>query len=263
MKDTTKRKICFAVLVHENKELIKQLILNINHYCPNSYVVLYNGGKNSNLCTDLNVPVCPTSKQLKYGNLAMYFVETMEWLEEIELEYDYFINIDSDALFFRKGFEEFIEEQMQDADYMAVKLRIPDKNWTCGKSFIKEKDTWKPFFSVSSFLGVFNVGQVMSKALVKEFVNYEKKVELKTALTETTVFGIEEIVFVNLANELGFKLKNYPEEVGQRLIRFRPYFTKSELIECIQLNEGWLVHPVKRKLNDPARNYIYDLQYGE
>ncbi len=257
------KKICFAVLVHENKEQIKQLLSNIKHYCPNSFVVLYNGGNDPSLCANLNVDVCPFSKKLHYGNLSQYFIETMEWLEDIECEYDYLINIDSDALFFRTGFEEFIEEQMQDADYMAVRLRVPDKDWTCGKSFKKDKSRWSPFFSTNTFLGVFNVGQVFSKVVVEALINYEKKAELRTALRETTVFGIEEIVFVNLINELGYTMKAYPDNVGEKLIRFRPYLTRSELIACIIKKEGWLAHPINRNTSDPARTFIHELQFGK
>jgi hypothetical protein len=263
MAEQAKKKICFALLVHENQELVEQLISNINYYCPNSHVVLYNGGNNPNFCKKLHVPVCPTSKQIKYGNLSTYFLETMEWLDEIGINYDYFINLDSDVLLFRKGYEEFIEEEMQDVDYMGVKLRIPDQNWTCGKSFKKDAHRWEPFFPTTSFLGVFNVGQVMSKHLVKAFLNYEKKELLKTAFKETKVFGIEEIVFANLANELGFKMKSYPEDHGEKAIRYRPYFNEKELTMFLQKNVGWLVHPINRKKNDPARNLIYDRQCGK
>ena len=54
------------------------------------------------LCEGLGVPVCPSSRKLEYGYTAIYFLETMEWLEEMGIEYKYFINIDSDALFIQK-----------------------------------------------------------------------------------------------------------------------------------------------------------------
>ncbi|MCT8140355.1 hypothetical protein H1D32_23235 [Anaerobacillus sp. CMMVII] len=260
MKEYTKKKICFALLVHENRELVEQLIANINYYCPNSHIVLYNGGNKPNLCEELGVQVCPTSKKLKYGNLSSYFFETMEWLDEINLNYDYFINLDSDVLFFRKGYEEFIEEQMKDADYMGVKLRIPDKNWTCGKSFKKDIQRWEPFFCTKPFWGVFNVGQVMSKELVKALLEYEKLISLKNALEETDVFGIEEIIFTNLANELGFKMKSYPDDCGEKLIRYRPHFKVKELSKCLSKKVGWLAHPIHRTKWDPAREFIYELQ---
>jgi hypothetical protein len=97
------KRICFAVLVHDNRELVNQLLDNIRHYCPNSLVVVYNGGEDRELLKDIDVLVCPTSRKLEYGYTTIYFIEIMEWLEEIKLEYDFLINIDSDALFIRKG----------------------------------------------------------------------------------------------------------------------------------------------------------------
>ena len=44
----------------------------------------------------------------------------MEWIEELGIEYEYFINIDSDALFIKDGYEEIRPKQMKDTDYMAV-----------------------------------------------------------------------------------------------------------------------------------------------
>ncbi|OIJ10775.1 hypothetical protein BKP35_13175 [Anaerobacillus arseniciselenatis] len=256
-----KKKICFALLVHNKQELVEQLIENIKCFCPNSTIVLYNGGDDPSFASNLNIPICPTSKKLNYGNLASFFIETMEWIEEIGIEYDYFINLDSDVLFFRKGFERFIEEQMTDSDYMGVNLHLPDSSWFCGEKFKKDITRWKPFFCVDPIWGVFNVGQVFSKKLVKSLVQYEMKELLKKAIEETPVFGIEEIVFVNMASELGYNIKNYPTETYLQMIRFRPYFTIRELAKCINKYEKtWFCHPIKRIENDTARQLIYRLQ---
>ena len=96
-----KSKICFAILVHNERELVKELIDNVRHFCPNSTFVLFNGGDDPSLCKDLGVPVCPSSRKLSRGYTTIYFLETMEWIEELGIEYDYFINIDSDALFIK------------------------------------------------------------------------------------------------------------------------------------------------------------------
>lgn len=253
------KKICFALLVHNKRELVKQLIDNIRYFCPNSIIVLYNGGDDPNLVKNLGVMVCPTSKKIKYGNLSLYFLETMEWLNEIEMDYDYFINIDSDALFIKEGYEDFIDQQMSDCDFMAVSLRSPKKHWFVGRQFKKEIKRWEPFFCVDQFLGVFNVGQVLSKELVDSLINYEKKDLLQKALLQTNVFAIEEIVFANLAKELGFKVKSYPKETGS-IIRFRPHFTSEEISHLLKSENKWLCHPVERNSNDPVRKLIVQIQ---
>ncbi|MBT2655824.1 glycosyltransferase [Bacillus sp. ISL-18] len=258
--ETPKSKICFAILVHEDRELVKQLIDNVRYYCPNSAIVLYNGGDDPLLCKDLGVPVCPSSRKLERGWTTIYFLDVMEWLEELGLEYEYFINIDSDALFIKKGYEEFIQTEMEDTDYMAVLLRIPEDDWYIGNELKKDIDRWKKFFNVKPFYGVFNVGQVISRPVVKSLIDPEISQRLKKALVKTVSFGMDEVVFVNMAKELGFRLKKYPNALDSKMIRYRPYASVEEVISWLNNKEGGgLVHPVIRERDEPVRNLILNI----
>jgi hypothetical protein len=262
IEETTQ--ICFGILVHNNRELVKELIENVRFFCPNSFIVLYNGGDDPNLCNDLGVPVCPSSRKLERGFTTIYFLETMEWLEEQNVKYEYFINIDSDAVFFRKGYEDFIEEQMINTDYMAVDLRIPEDYWILGYQLRKEIHRWKQLFNVDPFLGIFNVGQVFRKSFVKALLEPERKEVIKKALNETSSFGNDEFVYVNLARELGFRIKNYPYQSGIGIVRYRPYFTLDEIIHHLNvIPESWLCHPVVRDSKDLARSLIRNLAYEQ
>lgn len=254
-------KICFAILVHENRKLVKQLIDNVRFYCPNSAIVLYNGGDDPKLCDGLGVPVCPSSRKLNHGWTTIYFLETMEWLEELGVQYEYFINIDSDALFYRKGYEEFIQTEMKDTDYMAVLLRIPELDWFIGKELQKDNNRWKELFNLNPFYGVFNVGQVISRPLVKSLLQPDRKKKLKKVLLETVSFGSDEILFVNMANELGFRIKKYPNPMDARMIRYRPYITVNEMLSCLNSTQsGFLCHPVIREKNNSVRKLILNIQ---
>ncbi|SEC70179.1 hypothetical protein [Paenibacillus sp. GP183] len=139
---TYSEKICFALLVHNKRNVILDLLDNFRCYCPNSTVVLYNGGDDPLLCKDLGVLVCPASRKLEYGVTAIFLLETMRWLENIGYDFDYLINLDSDALFVREGYEEFIAEQMKNKDYMGVDTRIPNDDFYCGIQLRKEYDLW-------------------------------------------------------------------------------------------------------------------------
>ena len=261
LPESPKSKICFAILVHEDRELVKQLIDNVRYYCPNSTMVLYNGGNDPTLCEGLGVPVCPSSHKLERGWTTIYFMEIMEWLEELDVEYEYFINIDSDALFIKKGYEKFIQTQMKDTDYMGVLLRVPEDDWYIGKELMKDKDRWKALFNLKPYYGVFNVGQVISRPLVKALLDPERKQKLKNALIETISFGTDEIFYVNMAKELGFRLKKYPNSIDARMIRYRPYFTIDEMIYCLNKTESsCLCHPVIRDHADPVRKLIVNLE---
>lgn len=248
--------ICFAILAHEKKELIKELVENVRYFCPNSTIVLYNGGYDWRLCEGLGVPVCPSSRKLHYGHTAVYFLETMEWLEELGVKYDYFINIDSDALFIGKGYEEYIKAEMKDTDYMGVDFRIPGSQWSIGKELQKDVKRWSRFFKVKPLYGTFNVAQVISRPIVKALLAPERKEQLKQALIETSSWGMDEIVYVNMAKELGFRLKKYSNPLDAMMIRYRPYYTLDEMVYHLSNNKGYLCHPIIRDMADPAREMI-------
>ncbi|WP_051633787.1 glycosyltransferase family 2 protein [Bacillus sp. UNC41MFS5] len=255
-----KSKICFSILVHKNRDLVKQLIDNVKYYCPNSSIVLFNGGKDPHLCDGLDVPVCPTSRKLERGYTTIYFLETMEWMEELGIEYEYFINLDSDSLFFRHGYEEFVQAQMQGIDYMAVKLRVPESDWYIGKELKKDLSRWKELFDVNPFLGIFNVGQIMRRSFVRALLQSDTNEKLKKALQETISFGTDEFLFVNMAVKLGLRVKRYPNQTDSKLIRYRPYFTLDEIIYYINnIKESWLCHPITLDKEDPVRKLIQHL----
>jgi hypothetical protein len=223
-------------------------------------MVLYNGGDDPHLCDSLGVPVCPSSRKLERGFTTIYFLETMEWLEEMEVNYDYFINLDSDALFIRKGYEKFVQEQMQDTDYMAVSLRIPEEDWYIGIEMRKDIDRWRQLFCVDPLYGIFNVGQVINQSFVKALLEPQRKEKLTKALLETISFGTDEIVLVNMAKELGFRLKSYPRNTDSIMIRYRPYFTLDEMIDCFNnIEKSWLCHPVSLERDDLVRRLIKHL----
>ncbi|GGD75520.1 hypothetical protein [Paenibacillus nasutitermitis] len=250
------KKICFALLVHNNREVVLDLLDNIRCYCPNSAVVLYNGGDDPQLCHELGFPVCPTSRKLEYGVTAIYLLETMRWLEDIEYDYDYLINLDSDALFAREGYEQFIVSQMENKDYMGVDTRIPEDDFYCLIQVRKEYDLWKPLFGTEPFYKSFNVGQVFSRHLVQLFLNNEQYGDLLDNLNKTSSFGIDEIAYVTMTERFGVKLHAYPKTTGD-FIRYRPHFPLDETLGQLYRNTScYLIHPVPRDMGDETRAFV-------
>lgn len=258
-KKSNEKKICFAILVHNKREIIRDLIDNIRYFCPNSDIVLYNGGSDPNLCKDLEYPVCPTSKKLSYGFLTSFMLDVMEWLEEINYDYDYLISLDSDVLFAREGFEDFIFHEMQNAEYMGVDMRIPKDSWYPGVLFRKERELWRSLFKEDPFLKAFNVGQVFGRRFIQALLGCEQIALLKKNLRKTKCFAIEEIVFVNMAKLLGFEPKSYPKETSLSN-RYRPHYTFGNFVQCMnEYPRCFLFHPVNRRLKDEVRWTIRNL----
>ena len=136
------------------------------------------------LCENFKYTSLPISKKLIHGYTTIYMIEIMEWLEEINMDYKYLINIDSDALFIRHGFEKFIKKEMKNADYMAVDYRIAGEDYYCARQIKKDKERWKKILKLNPLYGVFNVGQVMSRTFIKFLLTSPKKEALKKGPTK-------------------------------------------------------------------------------
>lgn len=254
------KKICFAILVHNYKESLLDMIQNIRYFCPNSSIVLYNGGDDPELCRGLGLPVCPSSKKLVYPtSISTYMLEVMHWLIGINYEFDFLINLDSDCLFARQGFERFVENEMTNSGYMGVRVRKPTEAWIPYRNFRKEWPRWSSMFQLEELLCCFNVGQIYSRNLVKQIVAYNQTYKLDQKLLQTKSKGIVEIVYVSLAGKLGAKPKAYPTETAGS-IRYRPHYTAKEVEQSLRSNpRQYLFHPVYRSMQDDARSWIRKL----
>lgn len=258
------KKICFAIPVHENRDVIKDQLENIRYFCPNASIVFFQSGKDPNLCNRLGIPVCPTSFPMVWGqDFSWFFLNVMEWLENIGYQYDYFINLDSDSLFAKKGFEEFIISEMEEFDYMSADIKIipSDDDWWGPAQIMKKVwHLWQPIFNTEHFYGCFG-SQVFSRKFVKQILSFNKFEDMKKMMkqTEKEVFALEEILFITLANSLGVKSKAYRHNVG-KWMRYVPKYTEQEIMDAINNNEEcYLLHPVQRLMNDPARKFIKSL----
>ncbi|WP_438350067.1 hypothetical protein ACP8HI_05200 [Paenibacillus sp. FA6] len=175
------KRICFAILVHSQRYVVINLLDNIRCYCPDSSGVLFNGGNDSELCEGLGYPVCPTSRKLSYGVTSIFTLEVMRWLEDINKSYD----------------------------YLGVETKIPDDDFYCLIQLRQE-----PYYES------FNVGQVYSKRLVKYLLTSDKYDLFHKTLQETQAFGVDELVFVTIADRLGIEVHPYQKEVSY-IIRYR------------------------------------------
>ncbi|WP_274361881.1 hypothetical protein [Paenibacillus thermotolerans] len=253
------RNICFAVLVQNKRDVVVDLLDNIRTFCPDSSIVLYNGGNDPDLCKDLGYPVCPTSRKLSYGVTAIYILEVMRWLEDTGFSYEYLINLDSDALFAREGFERFISEEMRDKDYMGVGTKTPDDDFYCLIQLRKEKQRWEPVIGNEPYKESFNVGQVYSKRLVRSILKSEKFDLLFEGLRKTKAFGVDELVYVTYTQRLGFDVHPYPKKASDS-IRYRPYFPLDDVIGRLnRYPESSLFHPIYRRMGNETRAFVREL----
>ena len=279
-------KICFTILAHDNEEILRVQLENVRRYNPNSFIVVYNGGPNEQFGLNLGVPVCPYSQPLRYGNLTRYFYDTMRWLEELHIEYDYLVNLDNDVLFIKEGFEAFIEEAMQGYDCMGPHMQIQHSsydypNFIPGLTMWREWDKWQPLFKTDYFARYFNPGQVYNRHIIREMLSFESFEQIENLWLNSNVAALEEMFWVTFALYHGGKCREYPWDFNESLqfVRHKPQITEKEVTLAIEEPNYFWIHPIKgdglikmhiflKELNEKKRvitleNKLRSFQYGD
>jgi glycosyltransferase involved in cell wall biosynthesis len=255
--------ICFAILAHDNEEVLVNQVANIKKFNPGSMVVLYNGGHDSNFGKQANVPVCPASQPLSKGRLGRFFLDIMTWLEETGIHYDFLVNLDSDVMFVQPGFETFLHRVMQGYDCMGINMGVQHSpgevpHWYPGQTMWEEWDWWQPFFQTDYFCGTLNSMQVYRRHIVARIVSMTDKEELERRMASTRVFALEEILYATLAVRLGANCRPYPHE-STEFVRLGKPLSLDEVKQSVWRPHVFFVHPIARDLDDPARQYITSL----
>jgi hypothetical protein len=247
--------ICFTILAHEDESVLTEQIKNIQHYIPNAKITLYNGGTNKEFGKCLNIPICPYSRPLQYGKLGRFLYDVMKWLDEINVEYEYLINLDSDVLFIKPGFESFIEEAMEGFDCMGAHMQIQhsvndNPHFYPGITLWNEWHRWQPFFQTDYFARYFNPVQIYRRSIIKRILSKADIVQLEQLLATTNTFAIEEMLYATLSMKYGGKCREYPWDYDESLQFVRTVYpiTFDEMRTAkLQANYYW-IHPVKGEM---------------
>lgn len=247
--------IYFAILAHENEDVLSEQIKNIRYFNPNSKVVLYNGGTNKQFGVNQNIPICPYSRPLSWGNITPYYFDVMRWLEEIKTEYDFIVNLDHDILFIKPGFEQFLEEVLQSHDCMGPHLQThyspsDNREWFPGITMWREWDQWKDFFQTNYFYSYFNPGQVYRHSTVKQMLSGINIKKLEELWSTTKVRALEEMFFITLAISKGAKYREYPWsfEESTNYVTDVGSIGLEKIKEALTKPNFYWVHPIKGKL---------------
>jgi hypothetical protein len=252
--------ICFAILAHDYEDVLVNQIENLNKHNPGCKIVVYNGGTNKKFAQQLNVPICPKSRPLQKGKLGRFFMDTMSWLEEIGEEYDFLVNLDSDVMFIRPGYEENMMKWMQGYDCMGINMGIqksPEEvpHWYPGQTMWKEWRQWQPFFKTDYFCGSLNSMQVYRRDIISRIMKGLDIYWLEKLLAETKVFALEEMLYATLAVRSGGKYRSYPYQ-SIEFVRLGETLTVDECHYAQTKPDVFFVHPIERNMNNLSRRWL-------
>jgi hypothetical protein len=144
----------FACLVHETQDCVIDLVRNLRALDPPSLILLYNGGKNSDLLTTLSVErqgaaIHPSPRPAEWGRLHNFALDCMKWACQ-ECLFDTLTIVDSDQLAIRPGYSEFLGSRLKTAPACGMlgnsnRVHLPGTNVGPAAFALQEIELWRPF----------------------------------------------------------------------------------------------------------------------
>jgi hypothetical protein len=253
--------LLFVILAHTDRASLEELVENVRVFCPRARMVLYNSGSDPDLCRKLGEPEFPAAHEFGYAKITPFFFEVFEWAIASGDPFDALVNLETDMLFIRSGYEGFVENQLTEADYLApnlVERRSLKTRWRPMRSLRPEFEDWFQFFGFCYWHGSFSPAQVFSRRYVESLVQHRGYAELRKLVQQNRSFTLQEVVFPTLTDFLGLRLGGYPK-AHSTSNRYRPYQAVSGVRRALTLQDAYFVHPVRRKKDDAAREFIRGL----
>jgi hypothetical protein len=252
-----------AILAHDHRSALEDLIDNVRFFVPEAEVVVFNGGADGALTAGLDVDVCPYSRPLRLGNLVRFHWGVFRWLEERRKAFDFLVVLDSDQLFVRQGFGEFLERAMATSEFMAGGYLDAAPGWYREWNEVRRinyswRRRWRPLYGVPYPAWGFNPGTVFRQEFMERasrFPNTQRIVELAA---RSRLYGIEEFVHATMAKRLGCNPLRHPGSLGL----LNGYPSRETFERCLEDPNVFLLHKVHMELAAPDRRIIRDLRQG-
>ncbi len=254
-----------VIVAHDDPASLAELVVNARHFCPDAQLYLYNSGDNMSLGTDLKIKMVPLPRRLYYAKVTPFFFDMFEWLTNERIPFDYAINLETDMLFVKKGFEAFICDVMANCDYMAPRFA----------SFTSKKSRWRPIRSLRpelpewfKVLGVehthegFSPGQVFSSQYVGKLLAHPRYPDIRRLVKENKSYTLQEVLFPTLIDTLNLSGQSYPSGT-EPFIRYRPYQGINGVKRALECPNIYYVHPIRREMDNAARVFIRSLAHSQ
>lgn len=258
-------RVCFAILAHNQRPCLDDLLLNVRHFAPNADMVLYNGGKDAHLADGLDIDVCPLSHPLRYEGLAEFHFDVMRWVYEQRRSFDFLVTLDSDMLLIKPGLEDYLEVTMRGSSYMAVDFNeiLPSTTWKPGRRFhYKWNSIWQPLLGTRNPFGCFNPGQTFGRQYIERLMEFPRLEELQQRVQRSHLPFLEEMLFPTLAVvlECAPLRARLPDRSA---IRFIGYQTPTEIMRYRDDPDVFMIHPVTMEVDSAERKLVRALRSGE
>jgi hypothetical protein len=256
--------IALVILAHDDRASLRDLTRNISHFCPGCTQFLYNSGSDSRLADCIDIECIPSPRILEYARITPFFVDIFEWFMSEPRQFDFLVNAETDMLFIRRGFESFVQGAMRDHSYMAPLfsrgVSVKSK-WRPYRSLRPQLEEWMRLLELDCVNRAFSPAQVFSREYVELLLNHPKYPRIRQLIEQNRSFTLQEVLLPTLVDFLRLDGRSYPEGM-KPIIRYRPYQSVTGIRRGLGMPNAYLVHPVRRLRDDPARKLIVSLLNG-
>lgn len=257
-------RVLFVVVAHAHPSSLADLVANVRRYCPESELVLYNSGSDPDLGANLGIECVPDPRAHLYAQVTPLFFHIFEWVTGAGRRYDHLVNLETDLLFIRQGYEAFLGNAMRDAEYMTpnlVRNIARTSRWRPYRSLKPELAEWRRFFGYDYVHGGFSPAQVFSRRFIEVLVGHPQYPELLNLVARNRSFTLQEVLFPTIPEFLELRGRSYPDSL-RPINRYRPYQGVPGVKRALGIPEAYFVHPVRREPENPARQFILSLNEG-
>lgn len=256
-------KMCFVVLDHRRDESSEDLVASLRVACPPADVFWYDSGGLGDAEYLPGVPRIPVSRPMRWGKLTPFFFDLLQWAATTE--YDYVVNVETDMLFMRRGFDDFVRYAMRGFDYMAPHFRRASPgtlHWGPYRSLAPELSSLRSILGMTYTNRAFSPGQVFSARYAERVVTSRIYGDILDFVQENQgpnrSRSLQEVLLPTLADRFDLEARDYPAE-ARTFNRWRPYWTPAEIEDISRAEQTYFVHPVRRAGDDPARQALSEL----
>ncbi|MET0281728.1 MAG: hypothetical protein ABW278_11510 [Steroidobacteraceae bacterium] len=250
-------RIVFAILAHEHLTVIEHTIANIRQTCPNSDVIIFNGGRDDRWLQGASVPVAARSKPVRWGALVEVAYELMLELRP-RSDYDALVVFDCDMMIIKSGYEQALESILQNFAYIAYDFSAyghqAEKEPARTVTYHWAK-WWSKLLECPTPYVVLNPGQVFRRDLCEYLADDPRTSSIIQTLRRFWTFAAEEVVWPTLAVSRGFPATANPGYHGVEARTFSP----CELTLLWSDPSVYCIHKVGMRLDSADRQAISKL----
>jgi hypothetical protein len=261
----------YACLVHESASCVLDLVRNLRYHDRTSDILLYNGGRSSNVFSSCSCLACygativPNPKSLRWGRLHDFAVDCMRFALKSG-SFSTLTIVDSDQLLIRSCYPDFVQSHLASVPGVGMLGKFGvSQPITSDRAPVltawREIDLWRPFLKrfpsgMEKFpMWTFWPSTIFTEEAARAIVHwFDHDDDFKAILIRTRILASEEIILPTLTALLGFKVAKNP--CSYDFVKYRASYTENEILQAFDQQNAYWVHPVERVHDDPIRSFI-------